>query len=60
MLEMKGLGASLRKNFCEVLGLWSLGHIKRVLCKYLTAELGCSFCVCGGGVRFDTSVGKIR
>ena len=38
----------LRKNFCEVLGLWSLAHIKGVLYKNLTAELGCSFWAGGG------------
>lgn len=55
---MKGLGARLRKNSCEVLGLWSLGHIRRVLCKNLTAELGC--CFWWGGERFDISLGKMR
>lgn len=48
----------LRKSFCEVLGLWSLAHIKGVLHKNLTAELVAPF---GQevGVRCDTSAGNL-
>lgn len=50
----------LGESSCEVLGLWNVAHIKRMLYKNLTDELGFSFRAKGAGMRFDTRMGKTR